>query len=71
MAMSKPPKQKLCSDHSEAERDTSHRLGFMRGEFVVPDDFDRMGKDEIARLFQAASLTTCGYRFSREGANKR
>jgi prevent-host-death family protein len=28
------------------------RLGFMRGQISVPDDFDRMGEDEIARLFE-------------------
>jgi prevent-host-death family protein len=27
------------------------RLGFMAGRFVVPDDFDRMGNNEIERLF--------------------
>lgn len=27
------------------------RLGFMAGEIAVPDDFDRMGSKEIARLF--------------------
>ena len=27
------------------------RLGFMRGSLRVPDDFDRMGEAEIARLF--------------------
>ena len=27
------------------------RLGFMKGEIVVPDDFDRMGEAEIAVLF--------------------
>jgi prevent-host-death family protein len=27
------------------------RLGFMAGEFTVPDDFDRMGSEEIERLF--------------------
>lgn len=27
------------------------RLGFMAGEIVVPDDFDRMGEAEIAALF--------------------
>ncbi len=26
------------------------RLGFMAGEFSVPDDFDRMGSAEIERL---------------------
>jgi len=27
------------------------RLGFMAGQFSVPDDFDRMGAEEIERLF--------------------
>ena len=27
------------------------RLGFMAGEIVVPDDFDRMGAQEIEQLF--------------------
>ncbi len=27
------------------------RLGFMAGQIVVPDDFDRMGNAEIERLF--------------------
>ena len=27
------------------------RLGFMAGQISVPDDFDRMGKAEIERIF--------------------
>lgn len=27
------------------------RIGFMKGEFDVPDDFDRLAEDEIAKLF--------------------
>jgi prevent-host-death family protein len=27
------------------------RLGFMAGQIIVPDDFDRMGEDEIERIF--------------------
>lgn len=27
------------------------RLGFMAGEFNVPEDFDRMGQEEIEALF--------------------
>ena len=27
------------------------RLGFMAGQIVVPDDFDRMGGPEIAQIF--------------------
>ena len=31
------------------------RLGFMAGQFSVPDDFDRMGGDDIARLFETGA----------------
>ena len=27
------------------------RLGFLAGQITVPDDFDRMGADEIEKLF--------------------
>lgn len=27
------------------------RIGFMEGEFTVPDDFDTMGQEEIEKLF--------------------
>jgi prevent-host-death family protein len=27
------------------------RLGFMAGQISVPDDFDRMGKEEIEQMF--------------------
>ncbi len=30
------------------------RLGFMKGEIHVPDDFDRMGSQEIEDLFSGA-----------------
>ncbi|SOB78478.1 prevent-host-death family protein [Marinobacter sp. LV10R510-11A] len=29
------------------------RIGFMAGEFKVPDDFDRMEQDEITEMFGA------------------
>ncbi len=35
----------------KAEAGTSNRLGFMVGEFSVPDDFDQMGSGEIESLF--------------------
>jgi prevent-host-death family protein len=28
------------------------RLGFMKGEFTVPDDFDTFMQDEIIRMFE-------------------
>jgi prevent-host-death family protein len=36
---------------NHAEAGTSCRLGFMEGEFSVPDDFDQMGSGEIENLF--------------------
>jgi hypothetical protein len=33
----------------------TRRLGFMAGQFTVPDDFDQIGADQIARLFGANS----------------
>ncbi len=27
-------------------------IGFMKGQFTVPDDFDTMGQEEIIRLFE-------------------
>ncbi len=32
------------------------RLGFMDGEFTVPNDFDQMGAEEIIALFEADNL---------------
>ena len=31
------------------------RLGFMAGQFTVPDDFDRMGGEEMTRLFETGA----------------
>ena len=31
------------------------RLGFLKGEIEVPEDFDRMGEEEIAALFGAGA----------------
>jgi prevent-host-death family protein len=36
---------------SQGEIDSSQRLGFMRGEIKVPDDFDVMDAKEIEQLF--------------------
>jgi len=34
-----------------ADRAAGARLGFLAGEIAVPDDFDRLGDDEIAAGF--------------------
>jgi prevent-host-death family protein len=43
----KPMVKVMPIDAPEAPR----RLGFMRGEFTVPDDFDTMYQAQIERLF--------------------
>ncbi|KQY33889.1 type II toxin-antitoxin system Phd/YefM family antitoxin [Rhizobium sp. Root483D2] len=35
----------------EAEMPKKRRIGFMKGEIVVPHDFDRMMADEIEEMF--------------------
>jgi prevent-host-death family protein len=32
----------------------ARRTGFLSGRFAVPDDFDRLGTEEIGRLFGAS-----------------
>ncbi|WP_298159881.1 type II toxin-antitoxin system Phd/YefM family antitoxin [Brevundimonas sp.] len=29
----------------------ARRIGFMKGEFSIPDDFNEMGREEIERMF--------------------
>jgi prevent-host-death family protein len=31
------------------------RLGFLAGQIVVPEDFDRMGSEEIERIFEGGA----------------
>jgi len=33
------------------EQSQQKRIGFMAGQFTVPDNFDRMGEDEITEMF--------------------
>jgi prevent-host-death family protein len=36
----------------EAETRPKRRIGFLAGQFSVPDDFDQMHAEEIVRLFE-------------------
>jgi prevent-host-death family protein len=38
------------------------RLGFMRGAFTVPDDFDTMDQEEIEKLFYGDECGFCSTR---------
>lgn len=44
------PMVKVVPFDAPAE-DEVQRIGFMEGAIAVPDDFDRMGADEIEKLF--------------------
>lgn len=37
------------------EASVPRRIGFLEGEITVPDDFDRIGQDEIERQFGVGS----------------
>lgn len=37
-----------------SDNDRIRRTGFLAGAFSVPEDFDRMGEDEIAKLFSGS-----------------
>ena len=50
----KPLVKVLAIDALAAKEPT--RLGFMAGQIKVPDDFDRMGEDEINRMFGLEDL---------------
>ena len=43
----------MAIDSPSAEQ--QRRLGFMAGQFTVPDDFDRMGGEEMTRLFETGA----------------
>jgi len=49
----KPMVKLVRLDAPDASR--IRRLGFMQGQFHVPDDFDSMGKDEIEAMFGDAA----------------
>ncbi|NRP73300.1 hypothetical protein ILFOPFJJ_04199 [Ensifer psoraleae] len=50
IAMAGKPMVKVVALDQPSETE-KRRLGFMTGQIVVPDDFDRMGSDEIENLF--------------------
>ena len=39
------------SAYDSPEDNQQKRIGFMAGEFTVPDDFDRMGQKDITEMF--------------------
>ncbi|MCH4810135.1 type II toxin-antitoxin system Phd/YefM family antitoxin [Vreelandella neptunia] len=45
----KPMARVMAIDSPESGQ--QKRLGFLAGQFKVPDDFDRMGQEEIAEMF--------------------
>ena len=51
----------MVEEKDNQQENTSHhravrsRLGMLRGEFVIPDDFDQMEQETIADLFEGIS----------------
>ena len=35
-----------------SEQKPQQRVGFLKGQIKVPDDFDRLGQEEIAQMFE-------------------
>ena len=50
IAKSGKPIVKVVALEAPAAGET-RRVGFMAGQFSVPEDFDRMGRDQIEKLF--------------------
>ena len=48
----KPMVKVVPLDAPETDRPRA-RLGFLKGEFAIPDDFDRLGSDDIRQLFES------------------
>jgi prevent-host-death family protein len=44
------PLVKVTAIHAQTGKQ-NQRLGFMQGQLQVPDDFDRMGDDQVPTLF--------------------
>ena len=55
IAINGKPMVKVVPFHDKA---SLPRVGFMKGQLAVPDDFDEMGKDEIPALFVGQSRNT-------------
>ena len=51
----KPMVRVTSLNQSDETAPVRSRLGMLRGQFSVPDDFDRMGQEEIADLFEGIS----------------
>ena len=47
-----PSHRSPLADQAVVAQAKRSRLGALRGQFSVPDDFDRMGQEEIADLFE-------------------
>ena len=51
------PMVKVVPVHGEEEKTRTRRIGFMKGQFTTPDDFDTMMADEIEHMFYGKAGT--------------
>jgi hypothetical protein len=42
------------------DADQPRRLGFMQGQFQIPEDFDSMGADQIRAMFEGGTAGGAG-----------
>ena len=47
----------LESEATDRAARAGRRIGFMEGEFSIPDDFNEMGREEIERMFNGDDKT--------------
>ena len=50
-----PSHRSPLSDQAIVGQTRRSRLGALKGQFSVPEDFDRMGQEEIADLFEGTA----------------
>ena len=48
----KPVVKVISVDAPDPGKGVEHRIGFLDGQFSVPDDFNHMGSAEIKKLFE-------------------
>ena len=48
----KPVVKVISVDTPDPDTGVPHRIGFLDGQFTVPDDFDHMGSAEIKKIFE-------------------
>ena len=54
-----PSHRSPLADQAVVPQTMGSRLGALKGQFSVPDDFDRMGQEQITDLFEGIAEHLC------------